>query len=146
MSDEIHHRNIGGLKGMTSPRATTTTSSTAKPLPKNMGSTAGDIFCVNITTERSPQAQTISSSLKKSPAQRLINLHNLGYLFKEGLLEASRNRQQYRYNKKAYESVQYTVESSGGYFLPKSAMRECRDEARKMEVVIFSSGGTKRVI
>ena len=104
------------------PGATATTSCTAKPPPENMVSTSGELFCVKITTKISPQAQTSSSSLMKSPAQRLRNIHKLGYFFKEGLLEASRKRRKLRYNKKADKIMQEAVESAGKYFFPKSGM------------------------
>ena len=77
---------------------------------------------------------------------RNTKLKAIGNMIKKRLIKSNVLRGKYRYTNKANAEIQAAISETREDDLNKYTMRSCREAARKMEEVLFSVGGAKRLV
>jgi hypothetical protein len=158
LAEEMDRRRAAGYKGKTSYELmmgafgkadARTSGKSAQNMTAADGSLVREVFgCEIASTEIAGRKSTEVAEQKRKPqaVERTSRLEKLGEVFRGGLLQASKLRNKYRYNKRANAQVSNAILAAREGSLPPRAMRSCRDAARKMEDILFSAGGAERVV
>ena len=132
--------------------------------PKSITS---ELFCVEVGAETAPPmfrphsvpiaASSESGTAPSSPLPLVVEAEKeqkrrkskkrmIGAVFRGSLIESSRLRRGRNANKKADTQLEAAIEKASEGALPNSALRQCREAAKKMEDLLFSTGGAERVV
>lgn len=139
----------------------------AKGISFSPESIAKNLFCVQIRSEKLHPPSSVSSvspvstskivstpSLTaastttngKGPEKRIGKKQRIGAIFRNGLRASSGLQRGRKANKKADVQLQAAIDESMEGAIPDSALQQCRVATKKMEDLLFSSGGAERVI
>ena len=89
--------------------------------------------------------QTTNDANTDAPNSRNSKLKHIGNMIMKRLRKSSTLRRQ-RYSARAKAEINALITITDEDDLNKNAMRSCREAARKMEKILFSVGGAKRLV
>ena len=90
--------------------------------------------------------QEHAQTKKPTNTARVSQLNKLGKEMRKRLKTSNKLRRKFKYNNKADEEVLAAIAATNEGMLNKYAIKKCQNAARKMEKVLFSSGGAKRLV
>ena len=90
-----------------------------------------------------PSAKLSSRTSSKS---RSSKIKKIGDMVKRRLIKSNELRGKYRYTRRANDEIKAAIAEIEEDDLNKYAMRSCREAARKMEEILFTAGGAKRIV
>ena len=89
---------------------------------------------------------TSKHSSELHPKTRSSKMKKIGDMVKQRLIKSNDLRRQYNYTTRANAKVKAVIAETEEGNLNEYTMRSCRDAARKMEDLLFSVGGTTRLV